>query len=67
VNAIDNEKRRAMVESVIDAFEERIIRTGLSQQFRKGILHGDYNDANILIDQDFNVSGVIDFGDSVER
>lgn len=67
LSAIDNEKRRAMVESVIDAFEERLIRTGLGRQFRTGILHGDYNDANILVDSDLNVSGVIDFGDSVER
>jgi len=29
--------------------------------------HGDFNDANILVDEDFHVSGVIDFGDSVER
>lgn len=28
---------------------------------------GDFNDANMLIDKNYLVSGVIDFGDSVER
>lgn len=28
---------------------------------------GDFNDANMLIDSNFMTSGVIDFGDSVER
>ena len=28
---------------------------------------GDFNDANMLVNSDYMVSGVIDFGDSVER
>ena len=60
---IHDEKRRGLVESVIDAFGEQLQH----QNFRWGINHGDFNDANIMVDDHFAVSGVIDFGDSVER
>jgi hypothetical protein len=59
--------RRLLVESVIDAFCSTLLESGVSKEFRKGVNHGDYNDANVLLDNDFHVTGVIDFGDSVER
>lgn len=59
---IPDGKRRGLVESVIDAFEAQLSKAS----FRRGINHGDFNDANIMVDQDLKVSGVIDFGDSVE-
>jgi Ser/Thr protein kinase RdoA (MazF antagonist) len=55
------------VESIIDMFQSQIIDSGVASSFRIGINHGDFNDANILIGNDYKVSGVIDFGDSVER
>lgn len=67
VSAIDNPKRLAMVESVISSFENDILKSGAGAKFRKGINQGDFNDANILVDQDLQVSGAIDFGDSTER
>jgi len=60
---IRDDKRRGLVESVINAFCRQL----QDQPFRRGINHGDFNDANICVDQDFAVSGVLDFGDSVER
>lgn len=60
---ITDEKRRGLVESVIDAFCEKL----QTATFRLGLCHGDFNDANIMVDNDFMVSGVLDFGDSVER
>ena len=66
-SAIDKVKRRSMVESVISAFEHEILDSGVGDKFRKGIIQGDFNDGNILVDDDFSISGVIDFGDSVER
>ena len=66
-SAIDEDKRRAMVESVIAAFEKDIIDSGVGDKFRKGVLQGDFNDGNILVDDKFAISGVIDFGDSVQR
>jgi Ser/Thr protein kinase RdoA (MazF antagonist) len=67
VHSIADDKRRAMVESVLDAFEEELILSGASHKFRKGINHGDFNDANIMVDPNLKVCGVIDFGDSTER
>jgi len=67
VHCITDDKRRALVESVLDAFQKEIIVSGTWQNFRKSINHGDYNDANVLVDADLNVCGVLDFGDSTER
>jgi Ser/Thr protein kinase RdoA (MazF antagonist) len=64
VYCIKDDNRRAMVDSVIAAFTREKVK-GVS--FRTGIIQGDFNDANILVDHDWHVSGVIDFGDSVER
>jgi hypothetical protein len=66
-HCIVDAKRRLLVESVIDTFCSTLLESGVSKQFRKGVNHGDYNDANVLLDDDFHVTGVIDFGDSVER
>lgn len=62
---IADKRRRGMIESILNAFQSEIIDKGV--QFRTGILQADYNDANILVDNDLKVSGVIDFGDSVCR
>jgi inosine triphosphate pyrophosphatase len=62
-HCIHDERRRKMVESILDAFQHEIIDANV--QFRTGILQADFNDANILVDSDCKVSGVIDFGDSV--
>ena len=63
---IADEDRRGLVHSVLDAFREAFGEDGSKVDFPEGILMGDYNDANILIDGG-KVSGVIDFGDSVHR
>ena len=68
VHCIDDSRRRDLVLSVIDAFEKELIDTGIASQFRRGVIHGDFNDANIIVDtHEMKVAGVIDFGDSVER
>jgi Ser/Thr protein kinase RdoA (MazF antagonist) len=64
---IDDEKRRALVLSIIDAFQQEIIDSNDATEFRIGVIHGDFNDANILLNDDLTANGVIDFGDSVER
>ena len=66
-HCIENEKRRNLVLSIIDAFQRDIVDSGDCSQFRVGVNHGDYNDANILQKDDYSISGVIDFGDSVQR
>ena len=64
---IADSRRRDLVLSIIDAFESEIVATRAADKFRIGIIHGDFNDANILVDDQLSISGVIDFGDSVER
>ena len=63
---IQDPRRRATVESVVEAFQRDILDTNICDKFKKGIIMGDFNDANIIVDSNFFVSGVIDFGDSVE-
>jgi Ser/Thr protein kinase RdoA (MazF antagonist) len=68
VHCIPDDNRRAMVESVLDAFDIEFTQNPeYVSSLRKGVIMGDFNDANILLDRDWNVCGVIDFGDSVER
>lgn len=64
---IEDEKRRGMILSIIDAFEQSVVNSGDAAEFRVGVNHGDFNDANILLNDDLTAMGVIDFGDSVER
>jgi Ser/Thr protein kinase RdoA (MazF antagonist) len=60
-------RRKSLVLSILDAFEDEILGHNAAQKLRVGVIHGDFNDANILVDDKMNISGVIDFGDSVER
>jgi len=62
VQYVQTEERRNMIESIIDTFEKEILPH--KDSFQVGLNHGDYNDANIIV-QDGRVVGVIDFGDSV--
>jgi Ser/Thr protein kinase RdoA (MazF antagonist) len=66
VRHIPDPRRQALVESVLAAFQRDILDSKVCDTFQKSIIHGDFNDANILVDSNFFVSGVIDFGDSVE-
>lgn len=66
LHCIEDSRRRGMVESVLDSFQKEILDSKVCDTFEKGVIHGDFNDANIMVDSDFLVAGVIDFGDSVE-
>ncbi len=69
VHCISNLERRALVQNVIESFRREFVNAaaGDKPDFRKGILQGDFNDANIILDEKGDVSGVIDFGDTVYR
>ena len=60
--ALPDEHRAELVRGVIQDFE-RFIKPQLPK-FRHGVLQADFNDANIIIEQN-RVHGVIDFGDIV--
>jgi Ser/Thr protein kinase RdoA (MazF antagonist) len=65
--AIEDPSKRSMVQSILALFQSRILDSGINEQFDVGIIQGDFNDANIIIDENFSIAGVIDFGDTVER
>lgn len=63
----DNRERR-MAELVLDAFEQHVYPK--IPNFKKGIIHGDANGLNIVVQKDLQVGeyqmvGLIDFGDCV--
>lgn len=65
LGAITDPSRRALVESILRAFDEEVFP--ICSQFRRGVIMSDFNDANIIVDPHDveSVVGVIDFGDSV--
>ena len=69
VRYVSNDKRRSMVESVVASFSSEILGKIASGEttYETSLIHADFNDANFLLDEEYCVSGVIDFGDSVER
>lgn len=66
VGYIQDTRRRSMVTSVLEAFQTEILDSKVYESFATQVIHGDFNDANMLVNSDYLVSGVIDFGDSVE-
>lgn len=64
---IDSAEQREMVASVLESFKTVIVEGNEGSKFRMGINHGDFNDANIIVDDQLKVKGCIDFGDTVYR
>jgi len=67
LSAVKDEEKRGIVEDVLAAFDKNILAN--IDTFAKGIIHGDFNEQNILVTEtakgnEFKVSGVIDFGDT---
>lgn len=65
--AVKDDKRRQLVERVISEFSQRVLP--VVPTLDSGAIHGDFNEQNIIVEQDaetqeWHVSGVIDFGDS---
>jgi len=48
VSYIDDENQSKLVTSVLDEFDKIIIKGKVGEKFRCGIIHGDFNDANIV-------------------
>lgn len=66
--AVEDVKRQALVQQVLDVFNTTVINC--KQRYAHGVIHGDFNDRNIIVTKvaadsnEFRVSGVIDFGDT---
>ncbi|HEY4334032.1 MAG TPA: aminotransferase class III-fold pyridoxal phosphate-dependent enzyme [Ilumatobacteraceae bacterium] len=61
---IDDETKRAAVDSVLRHFAEEVAPRMRDQP--RQVIHNDANDRNVLVGADGSVSGLIDFGDMVE-
>uniref|UniRef100_A0A1A9WKZ4 Hydroxylysine kinase n=1 Tax=Glossina brevipalpis TaxID=37001 RepID=A0A1A9WKZ4_9MUSC len=59
--------RKLMIEEIVESFEKNVLEK--LNTFPKQIIHGDYNEQNIIVQlsdngKDYKVVGVIDFGDT---
>ncbi len=67
LQAITDPARRSLVRHFLNLFEHNTVPMLLA--FRRGVIHNDPNDYNILVDQDETgkpyIAGLIDFGDTV--
>ncbi|EDW04088.1 hydroxylysine kinase [Drosophila grimshawi] len=66
---LEDHQRKALCEEIIDTFESKVLR--LINLLELQIIHGDYNEQNILVNatnpdrpNSYRVTGVIDFGDT---
>ena len=62
VGAIDDLRRRALVEGVLDRYEARVVPRW--PRLRSQVVHGDLTLGNVLFDDRRRVSGIVDFGDT---
>lgn len=63
IYVVKNNDDKIMIEQVINRFEKDIIDN--VDKFARGMIHGDLNEQNILINTENNkVIGIIDFGDT---
>nr|XP_018909094.1 PREDICTED: hydroxylysine kinase isoform X3 [Bemisia tabaci] len=67
--AVKNEGDRTLVSEVIDTFQQTVMKH--YDQFSKGVIHGDFNESNVIVGRhsncdagDLHVMGVLDFGDT---
>ncbi|XP_063919530.1 hydroxylysine kinase [Zophobas morio] len=63
--AVSDTNRKKIVEEVIEEFSKRVLPMG--PNMKRGMIHGDFNEQNILVEEKDGVwciKGVLDFGDS---
>ncbi|XP_067624635.1 hydroxylysine kinase [Eurosta solidaginis] len=67
--ALKDYERKELVEEIITSFEKNVLT--LIDKLEKQIIHGDYNEQNIIVDKsksspngEYTVKGIIDFGDT---
>lgn len=66
--AVGDTKRQTLVQEVMNEFNEHVLSH--IDEFGKGVIHGDFNESNIVVTKptpdsdEFRVTGVIDFGDT---
>jgi 4-aminobutyrate aminotransferase-like enzyme/Ser/Thr protein kinase RdoA (MazF antagonist) len=61
LDAIDDNRRRRIVERAVDAFEERVAPRW--PRLRAHVVHADFTLGNVLLDENDRISAIVDFGD----
>jgi 4-aminobutyrate aminotransferase-like enzyme len=61
IGAIADDRGRAIVERVLDRYEERVVPQW--PRLRAHVVHGDFNVDNVLFDDRGRITGIVDFGD----
>jgi len=60
-----DEPKLTLLKATLKDFQKKVLPLAETKKLREGVLHGDFNDANIILStHDKDVAGVIDFGDS---
>lgn len=63
LHVINDTCKREICKKIISEFENRVVP--LMKKLEKGLIHGDFNEQNILVDEiDGKIKAVLDFGDS---
>lgn len=65
--AVEDGEKKFLVEQVLHTFKRDVLDH--SNKFARGIIHGDFNEQNILVNStdkqyEYKVTGIIDFGDT---
>src|SRR5690349_11210142 len=61
LDSIEDPRRRAVVERVVDTFETRI--TPRWPRLRAHVVHADFTLGNVLLDEHDRIAAIVDFGD----
>lgn len=65
LSAVEDPSRQRMITTIVNEFKEKILPR--SKNFSRGLIHGDFNEQNIIVDKNnegkYEVKGVIDYGD----
>jgi 4-aminobutyrate aminotransferase-like enzyme/Ser/Thr protein kinase RdoA (MazF antagonist) len=61
VGALADTRKRALVEQVLDRYEERVLPRW--PRLRTQVVHGDLSLGNVLLDERGRIAAIVDFGD----
>lgn len=63
--AVKDEENKKLAEQIIENFKTRVLET--NQKFEQGIIHGDFNEQNIIVQKvngEWEIDSILDFGDT---
>ncbi|CAG9837881.1 unnamed protein product [Diabrotica balteata] len=65
LHAVSDIERRELVKIIVKKFEDKVLP--FSKSFSRGLIHGDFNEHNIIVDKNdkglYEITAIIDYGD----